>query len=303
MYAIEIKNLVKKYKDAIAVDHVSFSVEKGEIFGFLGPNGAGKTTTLEIAEGLRYPNSGETFVLGINTQKEIYKVKEKIGIELQQSSFFDYLTLEEIFSLFGSFYKKSIPAADLLKRFDLVDKKDAYVKHLSGGQKQRFSIALSLVNDPEILFLDEPTTGIDPQSRHYLWQMVKEINKGGKTIVLTTHYMEEAEILCDRVAIIDGGKIIACDAPINLIARSGIPYKVTVSLEKNPEFIEKMDKVMGFKKVKREGEYQFKIGKIEDLQNVIRKFEDTGIKINNLEVRSANLEDVFLQLTGKALRE
>lgn len=303
MQAIEIKNLVKKYGGTFAADHVSFSVEQGQIFALLGPNGAGKTTTLEIVEGLRSPDSGETLVLGIDTQKEISKVKEKIGIELQQSSFFDYLTLEEILSLYGSFYKKSISAEELLKKFDLTDKKDAYVKHLSGGQKQRFSIALSLVNDPEILFLDEPTTGIDPQSRHYLWEMIKGINKEGKTIVLTTHYMEEAEILCDKVAIIDDGKIIARDTPIALIAASGIPYKVTVSLAGNPDFIKNIEKVMSFHKVKKEGEYQFKIGKIEDLQDAIRKFEKGGVKINNLEVRSANLEDVFLQLTGKELRE
>lgn len=301
---IEVKNLTKKYGDLKAVDDISFSVEKGIIFGFLGPNGAGKTTTLEIIEGLRKPSSGETFVLGINTQKAVDKVKEKIGVQLQQSAYFDYLNLEELLSLFGSFYKKSIKPEELLSKFDLLDKRKSYVKNLSGGQKQRFSFASALVNDPEILFLDEPTTGIDPQSRHYLWNLVKKINKEGKTIILTTHYMEEAQILCDEIAIIDRGKIISHGTPSSIIKTSSIPYKITMSLERNLELLKKMKGILDFKIVKNDNkECKFKIKKIEDLPPIMRQLEANNIKINNLEIRSANLEDVFLELTGKELRE
>ena len=304
MKAIEIKELVKKYRNFTAVDSVSFDVKKGEIFGFLGPNGAGKTTTLEIIEGLRQPTLGETIVLGVNTQRDVEKVKERIGVQLQSSAFFDYLSLEELLDLFGRFYKKFLSPEELLKKIDLLDKRKAKVRELSGGQRQRFSIALALVNDPEVLFLDEPTTGIDPQSRHYLWELIRKLNKEGKTIVLTTHFMDEAQALCDRIAIIDNGKIIACDTPEKIIASAKIPFKIRVAMDGNKDIFDKVKKILDYREV-YDGEncHEFRIKDIGDLQAIMRELEARGTKITNLEVRSANLEDVFLSMTGKELRE
>ena len=210
---IEVQGLVKRYGSLTAVDNISFTVRQGEIFGILGPNGAGKTTTLEIIEGLQLPTSGSTVVLGVDTQQNPTAVKERIGIHLQSSAYFDYLTLNEILVLFGSFYRRRINSRELLEKVDLLEKAGTMVKHLSGGQKQRFTVATSLVNDPEIVILDEPTTGLDPQARLNLWQLIQQIHSEGKTIVLTTHYMEEAQALCNRVAIMDMGRIVALDTP------------------------------------------------------------------------------------------
>ncbi len=214
---IEVKNLVKKYKDIVAVNDVSFDVQKGEIFGLLGENGAGKTTTMEIMEGLRKPTHGDILILGKDVRHEMDDIKERMGVQLQSSAYFDNLKLKEILDLFGSFYKINLYPAGLLKMVDLVEKGNSNIKSLSGGQRQRFSIVAALVNDPEIVFLDEPTTGLDPIARRNLWEIITKIKKQGKTIILTTHYMEEAENLCDRVAIMENGKIIAIDSPQNLI--------------------------------------------------------------------------------------
>lgn len=246
---VTVENLTKTYPqsgtDFVAVDHISFSIEKGEIFGILGPNGAGKTTTLEMVEGLRRMTEGEVTVAGLSVKEDPVGVKDRIGVQLQESEYFDYLTLSELLALFGDLYHRSISPAEVLEQVKLIDKKDMLVKKLSGGQKQRFSIASALVNDPDVLFLDEPTTGLDPQARRNLWELVKQIRADGTTVVLTTHYMEEAQILCDRIAIMEGGKIIALDTPTNLIAAHGI----------------------------------------------------------NEEGEAGTLEDVFLNLTGKELRE
>lgn len=217
---IEVKNLTKKYSKLVAVDNISFKVEKGEVFALLGENGAGKTTTLEIIEGLRKPTSGEIKVLDLDIKKNLNKVKEKIGVQLQASAYFDDLKLKEILELFGSFYKMHLYPTRLFKMVGLESKANQYIRNLSGGQKQRFSIIASLINDPEIIFLDEPTTGLDPIARRNTWKIISQIEESGKTIILTTHYMEEAEILCDRVAIMDKGKIIALDTPHNLIVKS-----------------------------------------------------------------------------------
>ena len=247
---IEVENLRKTYGDLKAVDDVSFSVEKGEIFGMLGPNGPGKTTTLEMIEGLRKIDNGQVQVAGIDVDMKPNAVKSRIGVQLQSSSFFDYLNLKELLVLFGNLYQRKVDPNKLLENVELTEKSKSYVKHLSGGQKQRFSIASALVNDPQVLFLDEPTTGLDPQARRHLWDLIQKIRDTGKTIVLTTHYMDEAEILCDRVAIIDKGKIIALDTPDNLI------------------------------------------------NNLLTK----GFKKEQVK-KLANLEDVFLDLTGRSLRE
>lgn len=217
---IEVKNLTKKYGNLAAVDNISFEVEKGEIFALLGENGAGKTTTLEMIEGLRKPTHGEILVLGNDVKKEPGKIKEKIGVQLQSSAYFDDLKLKEILELFGSFYKMHFYPTRLFKMVGLENKANQYIRNLSGGQKQRFSIIASLINDPEIVFLDEPTTGLDPIGRRHTWEIISQIKKQGKTIILTTHYMEEAEILCDRVAIMDKGKIIVLDSPRRLIEKT-----------------------------------------------------------------------------------
>jgi len=247
---IQVKDLHKTYGDTQAVDGVSFEVEKGEVFGILGPNGAGKTTTLEIIETIRKQDRGEVLINGLDCHQHSHKIKQIIGVQLQSSSFFDYLNLKELLNLFASFYNRTIDPSEILGKVELTDKANQRIKQLSGGQKQRFSIAAALVNQPEILFLDEPTTGLDPQARHHLWDVIRGQNQDGITIVLTTHYMEEAEELCNRVAIMNQGKIVAIDTPDNLI-------KI---LLKN-----------GFKKERK--------------------------------VQEANLEDVFLHLTGHGLRE
>ena len=225
MPIVEIADLKKTYPAPgkpgtrlTVVDGISFAIERGEIFGILGPNGAGKTTTLEIIEALRDMDSGTVTLDGIPVDKDPIAVKQRIGVQLQESEYFDYLNLTELLTLFGALYQRRIEPDDLLDLVQLSTKKHARPKQLSGGQRQRFSIALALVNDPDILFLDEPTTGLDPQARHNLWDLVRKIHARGKTIVLTTHYMEEAEALCARIAIMDTGRIIALDTPQNLIA-------------------------------------------------------------------------------------
>ena len=224
MNIIEVKDLQKSYprpenkKETFnAVDGISFNIQAKEIYGILGPNGAGKTTTLEMLEGLKDINSGTAMINGIDVKKHPYRVKKIIGVQLQANEYFDKLDLSELLILFGKLYSEDIDYMDLLEKVGLSDKVKAKPKQLSGGQKQRFSIACALVNNPKILFLDEPTTGLDPQAKRNLWKLVKELNHLGMTIVLTTHNMEEAEYLCDRIAIMDGGKIIAEDTPQELI--------------------------------------------------------------------------------------
>lgn len=216
---LQVHNLKKKYGDFEAVKGVSFEVKRGEVFGILGPNGAGKTTTLEMIEGMRPIGEGEVSLDGHNVAKERYRVKELIGVQLQSSAFFDRLSLVELLNLFGSLYARTVHPHALLKQVGLSEKAKSYVKSLSGGQRQRFSIAAALVNKPIAIFLDEPTTGLDPQARRNLWELIQEIRASGVTILLTTHYMDEAEVLCDRVAIMDEGKIIALDTPQNLVTQ------------------------------------------------------------------------------------
>ncbi|MFZ9695620.1 MAG: ABC transporter ATP-binding protein [Chitinophagaceae bacterium] len=247
---IEVKDLVKTYGSNPAVQGISFSVLEGEVFGLLGPNGAGKSTTLEIIETLRPKTSGTVMVDGISLDKDPSAIKKIIGVQLQQSGFFPGLNLLQLIDLFAGLYNTNVDGMQLLQKVNLQDKATAKVKELSGGQKQRFSIATTLIHQPRVIFLDEPTTGLDPQARRSLWGLIKEIKKEGTTVVLTTHYMDEAEYLCDRIAVIDKGKIIALDTPDHLI-----------------------DQLIasGFERKK--------------------------------EMKAANLEDVFIQLTGHSLRE
>lgn len=214
---IQVRDLTKRYGNLTAVDNISFDVYRGETLGILGPNGAGKTTTLEMIESLRVPTSGHIFVDGKNSVTQTHEVKSIIGVQLQASTFFESLTLRELLETFASLYKRKVEPMDLLAEVQLTDKADNQVKELSGGQKQRFSIAVGLVNDPQVLFLDEPTTGLDPQARRNLWDLITQIKRRGTTVVLTTHYMDEAEVLCDRIAIMDHAHIIALDTTQNLL--------------------------------------------------------------------------------------
>ena len=247
---ITVDQLVKTYDGKNVVDGVSFEVKKGEIFGILGPNGAGKTTTLEMLEALRPIDGGTATIDGIDVAKKPKDIKNIIGIQLQSTAFYDKLTLREQLKMFGSLYGRTVDTEALLAKVQLTEKAKNYVEQLSGGQKQRFAIASTLVNNPKVLFLDEPTTGLDPQARRNLWDLIKEIRDEGITILLTTHYMDEAELLCDRLAIMDSGKIITIDTPHNLIQ-----------------------------------------------QLLARGFKKEQV------VEQANLEDVFIDLTGKAIRD
>ena len=214
---IEVRELRKSYKDLVAVDGISFEVHRGEIFGMLGPNGAGKTTTVEILEGLRDLDSGEAFIGGVDVTKDRQRVKGMIGVQLQQNAFFDNLTLSETVQLFATLYGSNASPDEMLAMVDLADRRKSRYRHLSGGQKQRFSIAVAMVNQPVAMFLDEPTTGLDPQARRNMWKLIDGLRADGMAIMLTTHYMEEAEVLCDRVAVIDHGAIVAVDEPQTLI--------------------------------------------------------------------------------------
>lgn len=299
-----MQSLVKNFGPVVAVDGVSFEVHRGEIFGILGPNGAGKTTTLEIIEGLQTPTSGATLVLGVDTRRFPERVKERIGVQLQASAYFDYLTLREILGLFGGFYRRHIEPDELLAQVNLIDKRDTTLSKLSGGQKQRFTIAASLVNDPELVILDEPTTGLDPQARRYLWEFIQEIHAGGKTVVLTTHYMEEAQFLCQRVAIMDMGKMAALDTPTNLIRGLAMPYQIKLHTGA-PLSVADLENLIGVQEVAaNEGlSYSLLAADVgETLSALLQLTSTRGIKVRHLEVLPATLEDVFLVLTGKQLR-
>jgi len=304
--AIRVEGLVKRYGSFTAVDQVSFTVNRGEIFGILGPNGAGKTTILEIIEGLQAPTQGRVTVLDLDISRHRNEVKARIGVQLQSSAYFDYLSLQEILSLLGTFYPKRIPAKTLLEQVGLLDKAGSYVKHLSGGQVQRFTVAASLINDPELIILDEPTTGLDPQARRNIWALIREINQRGVTVVLTTHYMEEAEDLCDRLAIMDRGCLLAVDTPRNLINRLKAAYTVKLALDQpltegqvaslngTVEFVQELDGNAYLLRLK---------GGPSSLGKVLDEMVRSDINLERLEIAPVTLEDVFLELTGNELRD
>lgn len=301
---IQVDDLFKHYGELKAVDGVSFDVERGEVFGILGPNGAGKTTTLECIEGLIEPTSGRTIVLGIDTQREPQKVKERIGVQLQASAYFDYLTLKEILDLFGMFYNRRVDPLELLKEVNLADRANTTVNKLSGGQQQRFTIAATLVNDPEVVFLDEPTTGLDPQARRSLWEFVQAINEAGRTVVLTTHYMEEAEFLCDRIAIMDRGKIVALDTPANLVRSLPVPYQIRLGAE-CLDFIDEIRHLACVQDAVVEDSVVrlLSTDASETVPALMEWANGSNVRLSHLEVIPSNLEDVFLSITGRALRE
>ena len=303
---IEVKDLVKRYGSLTAVDNISFTVHRNEIFGILGPNGAGKTTILEIIEGLQHPTSGNTLVLGLDTHQKVALVKERIGVQLQASAYFEYLTLHEILTLFGSFYRKPVPSDTLLEIVDLMDRAGTTLNKLSSGQKQRFTLAASLVNDPEVLILDEPTTGLDPQAGRNLWQLIRKVHSEGKTIVLTTHYMEEAQTLCDRVAIMDMGSVVALDTPANLLRNLDSPYvvKLVTSRLMSPHEAEGLRSSPDDVLIADERSYQLRVNNApQALAHVLKWVDTCDVTLEHVEVLPATLEDVFLERTGKKLRD
>ncbi len=301
---IEVKNLTKKYGDFTAVDGISFSVERGETFGILGPNGAGKTTTLEIIEGLKGITDGTATLDGTDVGSHARQVKAKIGVQLQASSFFEGLSLLELVDTFAALYGRKVDATAILRRVNLEEKAKRQVKELSGGQKQRLSIAVALVNDPVILFLDEPTTGLDPQARRNLWDLITEIKGEGKTIVLTTHYMEEAEVLCDRIAIMDHAKILTLDSPFNLLRNTGVGSTIEFKVNQ-PCHVDHLKGLPNVEAVVAE-DHGYRLISNDPEQTLPALFQhetSCGFKLFNLTLRQATLEDVFLKLTGSTLRE
>ncbi len=303
---IEVEHLVKSYGPIKAVDDISFQVMPGEAFGMLGPNGAGKTTTVEIIEGLRPADSGRVSVLGLDVAKVPVKIKQKIGIQLQAPSLLPLVTVQEILELFSGFYERSLPVDDVLELLALKDSRKVLVKNLSGGQQQRLSVAMALINDPEIAFLDEPTTGLDPQARRSLWSVIEDMRSKGKTVFLTTHYMEEAERLCDRVAIIDYGKIIALDSPQELIRSHFRESAIQFELEPAPPEVV-LQTFPGATQVMVSGNEVIVYSEnIPVTMSAILKYAekaDLTEQLKDLYVREATLEDVFLKLTGRKIRE
>jgi ABC-2 type transport system ATP-binding protein len=299
---VQIENLFKSYGKIKAADDISFEVFKGEIFGLVGPNGAGKTTTIECIEGLRKSDSGNLKVMGLNPITDGRVLRDSIGIQLQESELPGRIKVWEAIDLFSSFYSKTVKYDSLLKDLGLGGKKGAYFSRLSGGQKQRLFIALSLINDPELVFLDELTTGLDPQARRATWELITTINKKGKTIFLTTHYMEEAERLCDRVAIMDHGKIIALDTPQNLIRSIKIENKLIFSVAGDFQ-LDTLNDTKSINKCEKLGDKIIVYGQgnkmVRDTVNFLVK---NNIDFYDLKTEQATLEDVFLTLTGKEIR-
>jgi ABC-2 type transport system ATP-binding protein len=303
---IDVLNLVKRYGDITAVDDISFKVNKGETFGMLGPNGAGKTTTVEIIEGLRQADSGRVSVLDMDVARVPSRVKQKIGIQLQAPSLLPLVTVQEILVLFSSFYERSLPVDDILELLALEESRKVLVKNLSGGQQQRLSVAMALINAPDIAFLDEPTTGLDPQARHSLWTVIENMRDEGKTVFLTTHYMDEAERLCDRVAVIDHGKIIAMGSPRELINEHFNESAIQFELDPAPPEVI-LKSFPGAKEVMvNNNEVIMYSENIPVTMSAILKYaEKANItdQLKDLYVREATLEDVFLKLTGRKIRE
>ena len=301
---IQVSGVRKTYGPTVAVDEVSFEVNDGEIFGLIGPNGAGKTTTMECIEGLRTPDRGSISVLGLDPFRQVYKLQDRIGVQLQQAQLQKRIKVWEAIDLWASLYqKKATDGERLLEQLGLTDKRNAWFMTLSGGQKQRLFIALALINDPEVVFLDELTTGLDPQSRRAIWDLVRGIRERGKTVFLTTHLMEEAERLCDRVAIIEHGRIIDIDRPDKLVDRH-CPERTVVLATANPLAEERFRAILGVETVTRT-DSRFTIrGRGDDLvTEVIHCLSENHIRVSDFRTILPNLEDVFLKLTGHSIRE
>lgn len=309
--AIVVNDLRKVYGPIRAVDGISFEVEEGEIFGMVGPNGAGKTTTIECIEGLRQPDGGDAQVLGMDPQRDGYELRERIGVQLQEASLPQRIKVWEAMDLFASFYRRSMDWRSLLEQLSLAEKRDATFDKLSGGQKQRLFIALALVNDADLVFLDELTTGLDPRARRAMWDLVRGIRERGKTVFLTTHFMEEAERLCDRVAIMDHGKIVALDTPEALIRSLGVERRVIFRVERG--FDETlMQTIPSITRVEQVGDRDepggtkrvIVYGQGDGLvSGVVNALETNDVRFRDLRTEQPSLEDVFLELTGREMRE
>jgi ABC-2 type transport system ATP-binding protein len=299
---IEVKSLVKKYGNFTAVNDISFNVSKGEVFAFLGPNGAGKTTTVEILECLKSPTAGTISVLGHDIRKDELKIKERIGVMPQSFSAFEYLTVWENIDYFGQMYKKSVSIDGLIKTFDLVDKKDTLFKNLSGGLKQRVGIAIALVNDPEIVFLDEPTTGLDPRARRDVWEAVKALKTQGKTVFLTTHYMDEAYYLADRVDVIHKGKIIANGSPEDLINLYGGGNTLIIRECSSAAKDKLLAEIPGSRASGNDVLASLPHGNgMGSIMKAVSAINEGGLACKEIYVKKSTLEDVFLNLTGETL--
>lgn len=300
---IAVRGLTKRYGATQAVAGIDFDVRRGEVFGLLGPNGAGKTTTVEILEGLRSPDGGEVRVLGVDVGKHPDALKPRIGVSLQTAALYPKLTVTELLDLFRSFYATARPTEELIDALELGERRDARTSVLSGGQRQRLAVALALVNDPELVFLDEPTTGLDPAARRSLWDLVLGLKAQGRTVLLTTHYMEEAEVLCDRLAIMDHGRILEMGTVDELVSKRfderAVRFDATPAVS-----VAELEALPAVRSVKDDGEFLVYTSDVAaTIAPLLALAETRGVELGNLAIRRATLEDVFLELTGRALRD
>ena len=302
--ALLVRNLRKEFKDVVAVNGLDLEVLRGECFGLLGPNGAGKTTTIEICEGLTTPDSGEVELLGLHWNTNSRELRERLGIQLQETQLSEKLTVLETVRLFRSFFPKGPAPAEVIGLVQLEEKQNSRVGALSGGQKQRLAMACALVGDPDFLFLDEPTTGLDPQARRQVWDLIERFKHSGRTILITTHYMDEAERLCDRVAIMDHGKIIALGTPRELIASIGIEHMVEFSAGR-PLDVPALQRLDGVREVKSDnGTVQMQVTELHRaVPALLAELGRQSVPLTELRTHSATLEDVFVALTGRHLRD
>ena len=304
--ALSIRGLRKTYGEVVAVDHLDLEVKTGECFGLLGPNGAGKTTTIEICEGLTDPDAGEVEVLGRRWDSHARELRERLGVSLQETQLQEKLTVEETVRLFRSFYQKGRPVEEVIEAVQLTEKRRARVGQLSGGQRQRLALACALVGEPDLFFLDEPTTGLDPQSRRQLWELIAGFKAAGRTVVITTHYMDEAERLCDRVAIVDHGKVIALGSPRDLIESMGAEHVVEFALagdqQIEDEALRRLDGVLAVQR--EDGLIRLQAAEIHRVvPALLAELQRRGAMLAELRTHTATLEDLFVALTGRHLRD
>lgn len=304
---IKVKNLSKYFGEVKAVDGISFEVKSGEIFGLLGPNGAGKTTTIENLIGLLSRDGGQIDILGFDPEEDKEKLREKIGVQLQSPALFDKLTVKEMVSLFASFYNNPFSIEDSIEMVELKCKNDDYIETLSGGQKHRLAVALAVISNGEIIFLDEPTTGLDPQSRRKVWSVIKKLKQLGKTIFMTTHYMEEAEKLCDQLLIIDQGQVLVSGTPAKLIENhfeeDMIEFKNSSFIEEEIGALASLESVTGQKLDKNENIILYTVDAVKTIARLLAFSERAGKPIKELNLRKPTLEDLFIKITGKEIRE
>jgi ABC-2 type transport system ATP-binding protein len=302
--ALRVQGIRKAYPKVLAVDGLDLEVGRGEVFGLLGPNGAGKTTTLEMIEGLTEPDAGAIQVLGMDWKGHGREIRSRIGVQLQSTSLFNKITPREALTLYGSYYPRRRSAGELLDLVQLQDKADAYHVTLSGGQMQRLALALALVNDPELVFLDEPTTGLDPQARRSLWEVVRQIKREGRTVILTTHYMDEAEVLCDRLAIMDHGRLLTAGTPMGLIQDLAIPSVVELTFDGPAPDPASFSAQLGLGVAGRGDFWEIPTPDPKALlPRLLEAAEASALPYKQIHVRRATLEDVFLHLTGRSLRD